>query len=235
VLTWPQFDAWLAKIEAAELTSLDTETTSLDSFAARIVGISLSVKAGEACYIPLAHTAPGVADQLPRDEVLARLKPWLTAVDRPKVLQNAKYDQHVFANHGIALAGIAHDTMLQSYVTGVRQGPRPRPAVHAPPRARHHRLRRPLRQGRQADRLRRGRYRPRHLRGRRRRHHPAPAPQPVSPTGRPSRPVALYRDIELPTATCWQMERNGVLIDDFLLPSIPTNSAAASWPRSAGP
>ena len=116
VLTWPQFDAWLAKIEAAELTSLDTETTSLDSFAARIVGISLSVKAGEACYIPLAHTAPGVADQLPRDEVLARLKPWLTAVDRPKVLQNAKYDQHVFANHGIALAGVAHDTMLQSYV-----------------------------------------------------------------------------------------------------------------------
>ena len=116
VLTWPQFDAWLAKIEAAELTALDTETTSLGSFEARIVGVSLSVKVGEACYIPLAHTAPGVADQLPRAEVLARLKPWLEAVDRRKVLQNAKYDQHVFANHGIALAGIAHDTMLQSYV-----------------------------------------------------------------------------------------------------------------------
>jgi DNA polymerase-1 len=83
-LTWPQFDAWLAKIEAAELTALDTETTSLDSFAARIVGISLSVTPGEACYIPLAHTAPGVADQLPRDEVLARLKPWLEAADRRK-------------------------------------------------------------------------------------------------------------------------------------------------------
>ncbi len=116
VLTWPQFDAWLAKIEAAELTALDTETTSLDSFEARIVGISLSVKPGEACYIPLGHTAPGVADQLPRDEVLVRLTPWLSAVNRKKVLQNAKYDQHVFANHGIALAGIAHDTMLQSYV-----------------------------------------------------------------------------------------------------------------------
>ena len=116
VLTWPQFDAWLAKIEAAELTALDSETTSLDSFAARIVGISLSVMPGEACYIPLAHTAPGVADQLPRDEVLAKLKPWLEAVDRNKVLQNAKYDQHIFANHGIALAGIEHDTMLQSYV-----------------------------------------------------------------------------------------------------------------------
>ncbi len=116
VLTWPQFDAWLAKIEAAELTALDTETTSLGSFEARIVGVSLSVKVGEACYIPLAHTAPGVADQLPRDEVLARLKPWLESAGRRKVLQNAKYDQHVFANHGIALAGIAHDTMLQSYV-----------------------------------------------------------------------------------------------------------------------
>ena len=116
VLTWPQFEAWLTKIEAAELTALDTETTSLDSFAARIVGISLSVMPGEACYIPLAHTAPGVADQLPRDEALAKLKPWLESVDRKKVLQNAKYDQHVFANHGIALAGIAHDTMLQSYV-----------------------------------------------------------------------------------------------------------------------
>ncbi|WP_027456816.1 DNA polymerase I [Dechloromonas agitata] len=116
VLTWQQFDAWLARIEAAELTALDTETTSLDSFEARIVGVSLSVTPGEACYIPLAHTAPGVAEQLPREEVLAKLKPWLEAADRKKVLQNAKYDQHVFANHGIALAGIAHDTMLQSYV-----------------------------------------------------------------------------------------------------------------------
>ncbi|MBK8889845.1 MAG: DNA polymerase I [Dechloromonas sp.] len=116
VLTWPQFDSWLAKIEAADLTALDTETTSLDPFAARIVGVSLSVKVGEACYIPLAHTAPGAPDQLPRDQVLARLKPWLQAAERRKVLQNAKYDQHVLANHGIALAGVAHDTMLQSYV-----------------------------------------------------------------------------------------------------------------------
>ncbi len=116
VLTWEVFDAWLKKIENAALTAVDTETTSLDSFAAHIVGISLSVTPGEACYIPLAHTAPGAPEQLPRDEVLAKLKPWLEAVDRKKVLQNAKYDQHVFANHHIVLAGIAHDTMLQSYV-----------------------------------------------------------------------------------------------------------------------
>ncbi|MDP3538051.1 MAG: DNA polymerase I [Azonexus sp.] len=116
VFEWAQFDRWLEKIETATLTALDTETTSLGSFEARIVGISLSVEAGTACYIPLGHTAPGAPEQLPRDEVLAKLKPWLEAVDRRKVLQNAKYDQHVFANHGIALAGIEHDTMLQSYV-----------------------------------------------------------------------------------------------------------------------
>ena len=116
ILTWDQFNAWLARIEAAELTALDTETTGLDAFAARIVGLSLCVTAGEACYIPVAHTAPGVAEQLPRDEVLARLKPWLESADRKKVLQNAKYDQHVFANHGISLRGVAHDTLLQSYV-----------------------------------------------------------------------------------------------------------------------
>jgi DNA polymerase I len=116
VLTWEAFDTWLKKIENAALTAVDTETTSLDSFAARIVGVSLAVEAGAACYIPLAHNGPGVVDQLPRDEVLARLKPWLEAVDRKKVLQNAKYDQHVFANHGIQLAGVAHDTLLQSYV-----------------------------------------------------------------------------------------------------------------------
>lgn len=116
VFTWSQLETWLKKIENATLTALDTETTSLGSFEARIVGISLAVTPGEACYIPLGHTAPGAPDQLPLDEVLAKLKPWLEAVDRKKVLQNAKYDQHVFANHGIALAGIAHDTMLQSYV-----------------------------------------------------------------------------------------------------------------------
>lgn len=116
VLTWAQFEAWLTKIEAAELTALDTETTSLDAFGARIVGISLAVTPGEACYIPLAHTGPGVADQLPREQVLTRLKPYLESTDHKKLLQNAKYDQHMFANHGIALAGIAHDTMLESYV-----------------------------------------------------------------------------------------------------------------------
>jgi DNA polymerase-1 len=116
IVDWADFDTWLAKIEATPLTALDTETTSLDPFSARIVGISLAVAPGEAAYIPLAHHYAGVPAQLPRDEVLARFKPWLESAQHAKIGQNLKYDQHVFANHGIALAGVAHDTLLQSYV-----------------------------------------------------------------------------------------------------------------------
>ncbi|MFT3961882.1 DNA polymerase I [Propionivibrio sp.] len=116
LLDWPSFEEWLKKIEAAPLTALDTETTSLDPFAARIVGISFAVAPGEAAYVPLAHDYAGAPAQLPRDEVLARLKPWLESPRHAKIGQNLKYDQHVFANHGIALAGVAHDTLLQSYV-----------------------------------------------------------------------------------------------------------------------
>ena len=116
ILDWPLFEAWLQKIEQAELTAIDTETTSLDPFAARIVGISFAVAPGEAAYLPLAHDYAGAPDQLPRDEALAKLKPWLESAQHAKIGQNLKYDQHVFANHHIALAGVAHDTLLQSYV-----------------------------------------------------------------------------------------------------------------------
>jgi DNA polymerase-1 len=116
IVDWAAFDTWLAKIEATPLTALDTETTSLDPFSARIVGVSLAIAPGEAVYIPLAHHYAGVPAQLPRDEVLARLKPWLESAQHAKIGQNLKYDQHVFANHGIALAGVTHDTLLQSYV-----------------------------------------------------------------------------------------------------------------------
>ncbi len=116
VLTWEAFEAWMSRIQSAELVSLDTETTSIEEMRARLVGISLCVEAGHACYIPLAHRYPGAPTQLPFDEVLARLKPWLEDPARPKLLQHAKYDMHVLANHGVALAGVVHDTMLESYV-----------------------------------------------------------------------------------------------------------------------
>ena len=115
-------DNWLARIDAAKLTAVDTETTSLDPLSARIVGISLAVAAGEACYIPLAHQGVEAGVQLPLDATLARLKPWLESAAHLKVGQNIKYDQHVFANHDIRLAGIAHDTLLQSYVLESERG-----------------------------------------------------------------------------------------------------------------
>ena len=116
ILTWDAFERWLIKIEAAELVAVDTETTSLDEMLARIVGISFSVEPGAAAYIPLTHDYPDAPVQLPIDEVLARLKPWLENPAHLKLGQNIKYDRHVFANHDIQVHGYAHDTMLQSYV-----------------------------------------------------------------------------------------------------------------------
>ena len=116
VLTDAQLTAWLAKIDAAPLTAIDTETDSLDPMRAQIVGISLATTVGEAAYIPLRHSYAGAPDQLPFDDVLARLKPWLENASKPKLGQNIKYDTHVLANAGIVIQGYAHDTMLQSYV-----------------------------------------------------------------------------------------------------------------------
>ena len=121
VLDWPAFERWQARLQAAELVALDTETTSLNEMRAEIVGLSFSVQPGEAAYVPLTHDYPGAPDQLPRAEVLARLKPWLEDASRPKLGQHVKYDRHVFANHGIEVQGYAHDTMLQSYVLEVHK------------------------------------------------------------------------------------------------------------------
>ncbi|MGE0356311.1 MAG: DNA polymerase I [Burkholderiales bacterium] len=116
VLDEPTLARWLAKLESAELACFDTETTSLDPMAAELVGLSFCVEAGEACYIPLAHRYPGAPDQLDREATLARLKPWLESPSHRKVAQNAKYDRHVLANHGIVVRGVVHDTLLASYV-----------------------------------------------------------------------------------------------------------------------
>ncbi len=116
VLTQAQFDAWLARLEAAELFAFDTETTSLNYMSARIVGVSFAVTAGEAAYTPLAHDYAGAPEQLDRDAVLARLRPLLEDPRRHKVGHHIKYDRNVLANHGITLDGIRFDTMLESYV-----------------------------------------------------------------------------------------------------------------------
>ncbi|MDO9434804.1 DNA polymerase I [Hydrogenophaga sp.] len=121
ILTWAMFDDWLQRVQSAELVALDTETTSLDEMRAEIVGISFSVKPGEAAYIPLRHSGPDAPEQLPFDEVLAKLKPWLEDPQKLKLGQHVKYDRHVFANHGIEVQGYVHDTMLESYVLEVHK------------------------------------------------------------------------------------------------------------------
>ena len=121
ILTWAQFDTWLPRLEAAECVAIDTETTSLDAMRADLVGISWSVKPGEAAYLPLRHEGPDAPVQLPLLEVLAKLKAWLENPLKLKVGQHIKYDRHVFANQGIEVRGYAHDTMLQSYVLEVHK------------------------------------------------------------------------------------------------------------------
>ncbi len=116
VLSEDALEKWFSDIEKADLVSVDTETTGLDPMTAQLVGICLSIEPGTAAYIPVAHDYAGAPAQLSRETVLEKLKPWLENAHRKKLGQNMKYDMHIFANHGVRLAGVADDTMLQSYV-----------------------------------------------------------------------------------------------------------------------
>ena len=116
ITTRKALNAWLKRLRKAKLFAFDTETTSLDYMQAGIVGVSFAIEPGEAAYVPLAHDYPGAPKQLDRDEVLALLKPLLEDETPAKLGHNLKYDMSVLARHGIALSGIAYDTMLESYV-----------------------------------------------------------------------------------------------------------------------
>jgi DNA polymerase I len=116
ILSEAQLEHWLAKLQTAPLICVDTETTSLDPMSAQLVGLSFSVAAGCAAYLPLKHDYFDAPDQLDFSASLNKIKPILENPLIKKVGQNLKYDQHVLANHGITLQGIAHDTLLQSYV-----------------------------------------------------------------------------------------------------------------------
>jgi len=111
-----ELDVWIARLEKAELYAFDTETTDLDVMRAEIVGVSFTDRAGEGAYLPLAHEYPDAPSQLNREAMLKKLKPLLEDPRPRKVGQNLKYDLAVLVNHGITLNGIAHDTMLESYV-----------------------------------------------------------------------------------------------------------------------
>ncbi|MGD2160370.1 MAG: DNA polymerase I [Gammaproteobacteria bacterium] len=116
VLEKKDFDAWLKRLKAADAFAFDTETTSLDYMAARVVGVSFAIKAGEAAYVPFGHDYAGAPKQLTEKQVLGALEPLLQDARKAKIGQNLKYDAHVLENHGIHMQGIAEDTMLESYV-----------------------------------------------------------------------------------------------------------------------
>jgi len=116
VLDEAALDVWIQTLTEADEFAFDTETDKLDYMQASIVGVSFAVEPGRAAYVPLTHDYPGAPDQLDRDMVLERLRPLLEDPQRGKIGHHLKYDAHVLANHHIALAGIRHDTMLESYV-----------------------------------------------------------------------------------------------------------------------
>jgi len=116
VLDQAQFEAWLARLDAAELIAFDTETSSLDPMRAEIVGVSFAVEPGRAAYVPLRHDYAGAPVQLDRDAVLAALRPVLENERKDKVGQHLKYDMNVLSCHGVALRGVRYDSMLESYV-----------------------------------------------------------------------------------------------------------------------
>ncbi len=116
LLTEAELDAWVAKLQQAELFAFDTETTSLNYMEAQLVGVSFAVTPGEAAYVPCGHDYMGAPEQISRDRLLEKLAPLLCDPNKLKVGQNLKYDRSVLANYGVELAGIAFDTMLESYV-----------------------------------------------------------------------------------------------------------------------
>ncbi|HJS90480.1 MAG TPA: DNA polymerase I, partial [Steroidobacteraceae bacterium] len=116
IVHWEELERWLATLREAELIALDTETTSLDYMSAELVGISFCVESGIAAYLPLGHDYPGAPPQLERARALEALRPILEDPERPKLGHHLKFDAHVLQNHGIRLAGMRYDTMLESYV-----------------------------------------------------------------------------------------------------------------------
>ncbi len=212
-------DTWLARISAASLTAFDTETTGLDPMVATLVGMSFATVEGEAAYLPLAHGYADAPAQLPLAEALDVLRPWLESDTHRKVGQNLKYDAHILANHGIALAGIADDTLLESYILESDK------SHDMDSLSSRHLGIKTLTYtevcGKGAKQIgfgevelaRATEYAAEDADITLRLHHALSRQLEAEPTL-----AALYRDVELPTArVLFEMERNGVLIDDFLL------------------
>ena len=116
VLSSAQLDELAEALQQAELICLDCETDALDSMAAGLVGLSFAVEPGKAWYLPISHDYMGAPDQLSLDQVRKALGPVLADAKKPKLGQHIKYDLNVLARHDLPVAGVAYDSMLESYV-----------------------------------------------------------------------------------------------------------------------
>ena len=116
ITTIKQLNDFIDQLANAETIAIDTETDSLDALNAKLIGISISILAGDAVYIPIGHSLSAVPEQLPMATVLTALQPFLESTKPTIIGQNIKYDQHVLANYNIHLKGISGDSMLASYI-----------------------------------------------------------------------------------------------------------------------
>ncbi|MRF65370.1 DNA polymerase I [Escherichia coli] len=116
ILEKADLERWVEKLSKASLFAFDTETDSLDTQEARLVGMSFAIEPGHAAYLPLGHDYLDAPVQLPLEEVLELMKPILESENILKIGQNLKYDAEVLENYDIELKGIGYDTMLESYV-----------------------------------------------------------------------------------------------------------------------
>ena len=116
VLNEKDLDKWIKKVTKAKTVAVDTETTGLNYMDAKLVGVSLSTKPGEAAYIPFGHAKEEGIKQLSEKTVVEKLKPFLEDKKKKIIGQNLKFDRNILAQHGIKLGPIKHDTMLMSYI-----------------------------------------------------------------------------------------------------------------------
>ena len=121
IQTSAQLEVLIEEIKKIKLIAIDTETTSLNVMNAKLVGISMSLKKGEAVYIPVNHMGATEDEQINEDDLVQLLKPVLEDSAIVKIGQNIKYDAHIFLNLGIKMHGINEDTMLMSYVINSNQ------------------------------------------------------------------------------------------------------------------
>lgn len=116
ILNETELDSWLEQLKQVDSFAIDTETTSLDYMQAELVGLSFSLEAGKAAYVPVGHDYLGAPEQISRQRLLEKIKPLLESERPQKIGQNLKYDLNILASYGIKLNAIAFDTMLESYV-----------------------------------------------------------------------------------------------------------------------